>query len=131
MINNNPMSPEDALAFYSTLVNSKDNLQAEMQEAIDQAIPQEVKDQIEDIKAELQPKIDRLNQEISLYEGRLKEYVIQVGETLKGEYHMVVPAKGRTTWDTKGLDGYSKAHPEILAFKTTHDPSASIRKSGR
>ena len=128
MINDNPMSPEDALAFYSTLVNRKDILQAEMQEAIDQAIPQEVKDRIEDIKAELQPNIDRLNETISLYEGRLKEYVIQVGETLKGEYHMVVPAKGRTTWNTKGLQGYAIAHPEIEVFKSVHDPSASIRR---
>ena len=128
MINDNPMSPEDALAFYSSIVISKDNLQAEMQEAIDQAIPQEVKDRIEDIKAELQPNIDRLNETISLYEGRLKEYVIQVGETLKGEYHMVVPAKGRTTWNTKGLQGYAIAHPEIEVFKSVHDPSASIRR---
>ena len=122
------MQAEQALAYYSSLIGSQELLQKEMQDAIDQAMPQEVLDRIDDIKAELQPEIERLDTEISLVAEWLKEYVIQIGETLKGEYHMVVAAKGRTTWNTKGLQGYAIAHPEIEVFKSVHDPSASIRR---
>jgi hypothetical protein len=127
-MDNNAITPDDALAFYSSLVSSRETLQKELQEEIDKAIPQEVKDHIEDIKAEIQPKLDRISQEIQLYEGRLKEYVLTVQGTLKGEHHMVVWSKGRTSWDTKSLEGYAKAHPELLVFKTEGNPSVSIRR---
>lgn len=127
-MDNNTIRPDDAIYYYSGLVISRDNLQKELQEEIEKAIPQEVKDQIEDIKAELQPKLDHLNQEIQLYEGRLKEYVSVTQETLKGEYHMFVWSKGRTSWDTKSLEGYAKAHPELLVFKSEGKPSVSIRR---
>ncbi len=41
---------------------------------------------------------------------------------------MAVWSKGRETWDTKSLDGYALAHPEIASLRKVGDPSVSIRK---
>ena len=45
----------------------------------------------------------------------------------KGSRLHAVYAKGRETWDSKGLGGYAVAHPEINSFKKVGSPSVSIR----
>ena len=82
---------------------------------------------IEDIKTEFNEKIDALTERNATISNTLKAYVIENGSTLNGKLHQVVYTKGRVSWDTKKLDGYAAAHPEILEFKTEGEPSASLR----
>jgi len=61
-------------------------------------------------------------------ETRVKTLVGGVGETVKGEHLMAVYSDGRVTWDTKEMDGYMVAHPEIKQFRNVGKPSVAIRE---
>jgi len=65
--------------------------------------------------------------EIDETRHQLREDCISVGESVKGSHLQVVYSSPRVTWDTKGLDGYAIAHPEITIFRREGKPSASIR----
>lgn len=56
------------------------------------------------------------------------EAVVDKGESIKGEELQAVFSKGRTTWDTKKLEGYAIAHPEIDKLKKVGKPSVAIRE---
>lgn len=64
---------------------------------------------------------------MSAIEARVKDLVLELGETVKGDQLMAVWTKPRVSWDVKSLDGYAAAHPEILPFRHTGQPSVSIR----
>jgi hypothetical protein len=77
--------------------------------------------------ANLKQEIAEYNAEMQFLESSVKSYVLIRGKTLKGDYYDVVFSKGRTTWNSKALEGYALIHPEILACKQTGEPSASLR----
>jgi len=106
-----------------------DMLSREKARLIDEAIPPEVKATLADIEAEFRDKLLELNTEIEQLEIILKHSAVQIEETIKSDTMMVVYSKPRATWDTKGLEGYMVAHPEIEQFrKTSAMGSASIRR---
>jgi hypothetical protein len=61
-------------------------------------------------------------------ESEVRLAVLAHGETVKGDKYKAVFSKGRVTWDTKGLDGFAVAHPEIETLKRVGNPSVSIRR---
>jgi hypothetical protein len=68
-----------------------------------------------------------VKQEVDLTE-EIKVVVVKSGESVKGQKLQAIFAKGRTTWDTRALEGYAVGHPEINALKKVGDPSVSIRE---
>ena len=122
------MQAKEAINRYSDLVAKEAMARQMLQEELDALIPQENKDRMAELKAEFEPQLDGLQQQIMEIEGVLKEYVVTVGETLKGTDHMFVYAKGRVSYDTRRLEGYAEAHPEILVFRSEGKPSVSVRK---
>ena len=90
----------------------------------------EIKEQIADIEEEFKPRIGEINQKANDLEKRIKEEVIVHGETIKGNLLQAVWSKARTSWDTKGLNGYLVNNPELNQFKKIGKPSVSIRKVG-
>jgi len=80
--------------------------------------------QVENIEEPYLEKINRLEDEI-------KEEVLESGKKYKHALADVSYRKGykRASWDTKKLDGYATAHPEIKEFKkeTEVKPSSSIK----
>jgi hypothetical protein len=40
---------------------------------------------------------------------------------------MAMYTKPRVTWDSKGIEGFSVAHPEINVFRKVGEPSVSIK----
>lgn len=97
------------------------------QALIDSILTPEIKQKISDIEAEFSEKNAAVQEKLSALESEIKGDVVSGGETVKGDYLMAVFTKGRVSWDTKSLDGYAAAHPEIAQFKKTGDPSVSIR----
>lgn len=98
----------------------------EKQALIDSILTQEIKDKIAEIEAEF-TKTDNLTDTISILTNEVKQEVIALGETVKGASLMAVWSKGRVSWDTKALDGYITAHPELGKFRKEGEPSVSIR----
>ncbi len=80
--------------------------------------------QVENIEKPFLEKINKLEEEI-------KAGVLESGKKYKHDLAEVSYRKGyvRASWDTKKLDGYATAHPEIKEFKkeTEVKPSSSIK----
>lgn len=106
----------------------RDVLAMSKQAAIDAVITLEIKAQIADIEAEYAPILEAADLQIQAKTNEIKRLVITCGESFKGTFLHAVFAKGRVSWDTKRLDGYAVAHPEIAAMRSTGEPSVSIRK---
>ncbi len=98
-------------------------------ELVDGVLTPEIRERLAEIDAEFDPKIDALMQERAGLEAAIKAEVLRAGKTIKGTYHSFVWSKGRVGWDTKALDGYAKAHPEIEAFRSEGNPSVSVRRA--
>jgi len=60
--------------------------------------------------------------------AKIKTETVAAQQTTHGHSLMAVYAKGRVTWDGKGLDGYAVANPEVAAFRRVGEPSVSIRE---
>jgi hypothetical protein len=70
---------------------------------------------------EEQAELDRLK-------GEIKAHVLEVGDTVS---HGAVVAQYRSgykrvSWDSKRLDGYAAANPEILAFRKESEVSPTV-----
>lgn len=116
-----------AIDEYSDIVIGIATITAEKQTLIDSILTPEIKAKIAEIEAEFEPKLSAIQSHKSELETAIKQVVIAEGATVKGDYHQFVYTKGRVSWDTKALDGYAAAHPEILQFKIVGDPSVSVR----
>lgn len=87
----------------------------------------EVQTALDLIQAQYDLEVEPLIGEMVELEAAIKTAVIEAGQTVKGSSLMAAYAKGRTTWDSKALEGYAAAHPEINPFRSTTAPSVSIR----
>jgi len=114
---------------YSDLGVGIDLINQEKQSLIDQVLTPEIKEKLAEIDAEFDPKIEQLSQEKSALESDIKAEVLQAGRTVKGTYHQFVWSKPRVSWDTKALDGYAAAHPEIQVFRSEGSASVSVRRA--
>ncbi len=112
---------------YSDMVVGIDMINAEKQALIDQVLTSEIKEKLKEIEAEYAPKLQLIMQEKDTLEAQVKDAALQAGQTIKGTYHQFVFTKGRVSWDTKALDGYATAHPEIAQFRKEGNPSVSVR----
>jgi len=114
---------------YSNLTFGIDAIGQEKQALIDEVLTPEIKEKLAEIDAEFDPKVDELAQQKSMLEGDIKHEVLSAGRTVKGTYHSFVWSKPRVSWDTKALDSYALAHPEIVQFRAEGAPSVSVRKA--
>lgn len=121
------MSAQDYLNEYSDNLAGIDYLNARKQAKIDEVLTPEIKAKLAEIEAEFAPKIDDLTARNQALIDTIKGEVLLTAQTLSGQYHQAVYMKGRVSWDTKALDGYASAHPEIAQFRKEGAPSVSIR----
>ena len=114
---------------YSDIGVGIDLVSQEKASLIDEVLTPEIKEKLAEIDAEFEPKIEQLLQEKSQLEAEIKDEVLNAGRTIKGTYHSFVWSKPRVSWDTKALDGYALAHPEIAQFRKEGAPSVSVRRA--
>ncbi len=78
----------------------------------------------EELYLELAPKIAILE---GLKKG-IKKEVLEIGESTSHGRVRVTCKKGykRVFWDSKGLDGYAVAHPEVRELRSEREYSASV-----
>lgn len=112
---------------YSEVFLRKAELAAKKQELIDQVITLELKAKLASIEFEFADAETELNQQLSEAEAEVKKFVLEAGETVKGQVHMAVYSKPRVSWDNKMLEGLALAIPQVNDAKTVGQPSVSIR----
>ena len=121
------MTIQEMLDKLSELQASRTVVNLQKQELIDAVLTAEIKAKLDEIEAEFSPTFEAIDAGISALESEVKAAVIQAGATVKGAHLQAVYTKGRVSWDTKGLDGYLVAHPEMAAFRKEGAPSVTIR----
>ncbi len=99
----------------------------DMEALIQSVIPDEVKQQIKDIQEEFAFQNREVEEEIIDLGAEILDETVSAGMTLRGDYLMSVYSKPRVTWNTKELEGYAVAHPEVNQFRKVGEASASIR----
>lgn len=106
----------------------RDVLEMEKKALIDQLIPPEIKARIEEIEEEFAGRKEVVDANIAALEAEIKNDVLRQGITVKSTFLRAVWHAGRVSWDTKALDAYAKARPEVLAFRKQGEPYVSITK---
>ena len=114
----------DALA---ELQAQRDSIMLEKNRLLDSLYTDEIKFKMSEVETEFAPKTDTVNEKIATLEQEVRHDVLELDTSVKGTVLHAIVSKGRVSWDTKAIDGYAVAHPEILQFKTEGAPSASIR----
>lgn len=120
------MNTKEKLDRIADLKSAQALREADKQALIDQVLTPEIKAKIAEIEAEF-ANSDNITDTINLLTDEVKHEVVELGETVKGTFLMAVYSKGRVSWDTKALEGYITAHPEIEKFRKQGEPSVSIR----
>ena len=125
------MDTVDKLGLLAAYRDDVEKLATEKKELIESVLPDEIKKQLADIDAEFNNRQTAVNMAIDSLESEIKLDVINLGKTVPGKFLMAVYNKARVTWDSKGLEGFMIAHPEIIAFRKEGDPTVTIRKNGK
>lgn len=90
-------------------------------------ITPEIQAALDEIAEEEKTALDAMSAGIDSLTAEIKAEVSTAGTSIKGANLHAVYAKGRVSWDSKRLDGYAAAHPEIIEFRKEGAPSVSIR----
>lgn len=96
-------------------------------EAAQAALLAPVQAQLDTLKLHYEQEIALFSTAAAEQEAAIKAAVLTQGQSVRGARLLAVFNKGRTSWDTKRLDGYAVAHPEIAAFRSVNAPTVTIR----
>ena len=107
---------------------SAEELSKKKKQAQDDFMPAEILKGLQAIDKDFLEDEQAAIRRIGGYHDKIKEEVLKFGATVTGQFKQAVYSKGRAIWDTKGLGGYAVAHPEIVTFLKTGEPSISIRE---
>lgn len=81
----------------------------------------------EEAKAKFNADTAEVQELISGLESDIKDEVLKRGESVKTDRMTVTWNKGRVSWNSKLLEGYAMAHPDILGARSIGEPTASFR----
>lgn len=118
---------QSKLERYAELYSAKEIIALDKKRAIDELLGPELIQALADINLEYGQMEDAAQESISELEAEIKADVVAAGESVKAERISAVFMNGRVSWDTKALDGYMAAHPEIERFRKVGNPSVSLR----
>ena len=96
-------------------------------EARREEILKAVKAELDGLAAEYEPLLESAQDRAAALETEVKQATIEFGGSVKSNKLQAVYARGRISWDNKGLEGYAGDHPDILTFRKEGDPSVSLR----
>lgn len=113
---------------YSDLTFGIDVINQEKQALIDQVLTPEIKENWLKSTRNLTRKLKTFHSRNQCWKLRSSRKFWKQGGLSKA---LITASYGqlRVSWDTKALDGYAAAHPEIQQFRIEGLPSVSVRKA--
>jgi hypothetical protein len=82
--------------------------------------------QIADLQAQVASLTEEIDAQITPLQNAVKKAVGTHGATVETARIRATYVKPRVSWDTKRLEGYAEAHPEIRKFRREGAPSVRI-----
>lgn len=79
------------------------------------------------VEEQYEDRLNGMDIAVNAAETNVRIAVLVVAKSVKGTHLHAVYTQGRTSWDSRGLDGYAVAYPEVLKFRSIGEPSVSIR----
>jgi hypothetical protein len=83
--------------------------------------------ELDALEAEYEPLFEASRSRVATLTEEIKQAVVHAGASVKGAHLYAVYSKGRVTWDTRGLDKFALAHPEVTQYRKQGEPSVSLR----
>lgn len=118
----------DSLNLLAELRAKHASIDKDKQRAIARIYTPEIKAKVEVVGSRYDVKAQAVSDAIGKLEDAIRSDTVKHGSTIRGTELMAVWANGRVTWDTRALDGYAVAHPEINKLRKQGGPSVSIRR---
>jgi hypothetical protein len=98
------------------------------QDAINRVLAPEIKAELAAIDAEFCEQVKAINETLAIIEAEVKAGVVALGSMVKSGRYMAMYNKGRVTWDTKKMEGFAIAHPELAALRKEGEPFVTIKR---
>ncbi len=86
-----------------------------------------VQDELDALEVEFTARVEPLRQESGRAEQAARAAVLAYGASFRHGRVQAIYARGRVTWDTKGLTQYLESHPEVARYRRIGQPSVSFR----
>lgn len=122
------MNISEKISVLEEMIIQKEKLQIEKKVLLDKIITPEIKQLIEELDVEFGEKLDMVEHNMAKISSEIKQEVVQLGTSIKGNHLHIVYSKGRTSWDTKTLEALALLVPEIDKAKKVGEPSVSIKE---
>lgn len=91
------------------------------------AILRQVQPQLDALDAEFAERLAATEDEATRLEAAARRAVLKYGASFRHAGVIAVYARGRVTWDSRGLERYLKSHPELSEFRRVNAPLVSLR----
>jgi hypothetical protein len=86
-----------------------------------------VQSELDALEAEYAPLLQTSSEHTDSIMAEIKNDVLRHGASVRSDSVQAVYAKGRTSWDAKGLGQYAEAHPDIVEYRKQGEPTVSVR----
>ena len=126
------MTPEDVQKMLDELAEAEEDaldLATRKTAAKDVILTPQIRDALAAVDETFRGDERVASMRVAELQERIKAEVLRVGETVTGSFKQAVYQRGRVTWDTKGLDGFAVAHPEVATFRKQGDPIVVIKEN--
>ncbi len=123
------MNTSEKLEKYTELQAQSDVIRMKKEELRNSVLTPEIKQALQDIDDEFRGPEAALEEQITTIKNEIINEVKNLGKSVKGGAFQAVYSGGHTSWNTKALEAYLN-DTEKKAFRTTGEPSVSIRKAG-
>ena len=107
----------------------RDDLTAR-KEAERQEVLRQVQEALDAIEAKYANDLADAERAVVELEAEVKADILRLGHSVKHEAVQAVFCRGRTTWDTKGLEAFAEANPAVQQFRKTGNPTVQLRYRG-
>jgi hypothetical protein len=124
-----PMEASARLAQLAAARKFLASLQAEREQRR-QTVLEQVRSQLDEIDTAYAEEIRAAEEAVSQREAEARQAVLTAGQSVKQDGIYAVYARGRVTWDGRGLSEYAQTHPEVQPFRRVGPPTVSLRYQG-
>lgn len=91
------------------------------------AILEQVRPLLEAMDSEFGDRLRSTTEDVTRLQSEVRAVVLAFGASFHHSRVRAVYARGRVTWDTKGLTRYIERHPEVASFRRVGEPWVSLR----